>query len=102
MYFFTLIQAACDSQFRFVYMNCHSPGSTNDVVVYRRSGLPDKVEALPLTRYIVGYNACKATEHVLTPFSGSEKDDPAKDAYNFYLSQIRIRIEMCFGRLVFK
>ena len=83
-------------------MNCLSPGSTNDVVAYRRSGLPDKVEALPLTRYVVGDNAYTPTEHVLTPFSGSEKDDPAKDAYNFYVSQVRIRIEMCFGRLVSK
>jgi len=83
-------------------MNCLSPGSTNDIVAYRRSGLPDKVEALPLMRYVVGDNAYTPTEHVLVPFSGSEKDDPAKDAYNYHLSQVRIRIEMCFGRFVSK
>ena len=30
------------------------------------------------------------------------RHDPAKDAYNFYLSQLRIRVEMSFGRLVGK
>ena len=28
--------------------------------------------------------------------------DPAQDAFNFYLSQLRIRVEMAFGRLVNK
>jgi len=39
---------------------------------------------------------------VLVPFSGSEKDDHGKDSYNYYLSQMRIRIEMALGRLVSK
>ena len=64
--------------------------------------MPQLVEALPRTRYVVGDNAYTPTEHVLVPFSGSEKDDHDKDCYNFYLSQMRIRIEMAFGRLVSK
>ena len=99
---FYSIQAACDSQCRFVFMNCSSPGGTNDIAAYRRSTLPDKVEGLPLTRYVVGDNAYTPTEHVLVPFSGSEKEEPEKDVYNYHLSQLRIRIEMCFGRLVSK
>ena len=84
-------------------MNSTSPGGTNNIAAYRRSTLPDKVEALPLTRYMVGDNAYTPTEHVLVPpFSGSEKPDPGKDAYNHHLSQLRIRIEMCFGRFVSK
>ena len=83
-------------------MNCTSPGGTNDIAAYRPSSLPDKVESLHLTRYVVGDNAYTPTEHVLVPFSGSEKEDPGKDAYNYHLSQLRIRIEMCFGRLVSK
>ena len=83
-------------------MNCSSPGGTNDIAAYRRSSLPDKVEALPLTRYVVGDNAYTPTEHLLVPFSGSEKEDSGKDCYNYYLSQLRIRIEMCFGRFVSK
>ena len=45
-------------------------------------------------------NAYTPTEHVLVPFSGSDKEDPGKYAYNYHLSQLRIRIEICFGILV--
>ena len=81
---------------------CSSPGGTNNIVAYRCSTLPDKVEALPLTSYVVGDNAYTPTEHVLVPFSGPEKEDPGNYAYNYHLSQLRIRIEVCFGRLVSK
>jgi len=37
---------------------------------------------------------------VLVPFSGPEKDDHDKDCYNYFLSQMEIRMEMAFGRLV--
>ena len=40
---------------------------------------------------MVGDNAYICSETLLTPFSGVEKDDPSKDALNFYLSQMRIR-----------
>ena len=67
---------------------------------YKKSSLPDMVEALPFTRYVVGDNAYTPSEHVLVPFAGADKTDPLKDTYNFHLSQVRIRIEMAFGRLV--
>ena len=41
----------------------------------------------------------------MTPFNKSElqvKDTKARDSYNFYLSQLRIRIEMAIGILVNK
>ena len=83
-------------------MNCKFPGATNDASAYKRSSLSDIVEALPRTCYIVGDNAYTPTEHLPVPFSGSEKDDPTKDTFTFHLSQLRIRIEMAFGRLVSK
>jgi hypothetical protein len=39
---------------------------------------------------------------MLTPFTGGHRNDPTKDAYNFFLSQMRIRIEMSFGLLTNK
>jgi len=42
------------------------------------------------------------TETLLTPFSGKEKKDPEKDAFNFYLSQLWIRIEQTFGLMTNK
>jgi hypothetical protein len=39
---------------------------------------------------------------MLIPFVGTDRCDPSQDAFNYYLSQVRIRVEMAFGRLVNK
>jgi DDE superfamily endonuclease len=72
------------------------------IVAYRKSNLPKYIESLPLGNYAIGDNAYICTEHLLTPFSGDQKKNVYNFAYNFYLSQCRIRIEMAFGRLVNK
>ena len=56
------------------------------------------ISGLPLGRYVIGDNAYVCTEHLLTPFPGTQRSEPEKNNYNFYLSQLRIRIEMTFGR----
>ena len=55
------------------------------------------IQKLPPRRFVIGDNAYVCSETLLTPFSGREKNDPSKDAFNFYLSQLRIRIEQTFG-----
>ena len=57
---------------------------------------------MPPRRFVVGDNAYVCSETLLTPFSGIEKDDPSKDALNFYLSQLRICIEQTFGLMIGK
>ena len=57
------------------------------------------VVALARWIFILGDNAYRLPNKVLIPFSGSSKQDANNDAYNFYLSQLRIRVEMTFGRL---
>ena len=37
---------------------------------------------------LVGDAAYELTEHVLTPYTGSQQPDQGKDAFNFYLSQV--------------
>jgi len=64
--------------------------------------LPEKIEALPLGKYVLADNAYACTEHLLTPFAGNQKNDFVNSAYNFYLSQCRIQIEMAFGFLTNK
>mgnify|MGYP001810207069 CR=1 FL=1 len=63
-------------------------------------GLTKKIENLPLGRYVIGDNAYVCTEHLLTPFPGEQRNQPEFDVYNFYVSQLRIRIEMTFGRFM--
>jgi len=41
------------------------------------------IQKLPPRRFVVGDNAYDCSETLLTPFSGIEKDDPSKDAFNF-------------------
>jgi hypothetical protein len=96
------LQGVCDSKCRFLFAAVAAPGGTNDITAYRKTGLSNKIENLPLGKYVIGDNAYICTEHLLTPFSGSQKKDKKNDAYNFHLSRFRIRIEMTFGRFVNK
>lgn len=74
----------------------------SDIKAYESTSLKGKVESLPNLHYIIGDNAYVPSEHLLVPFSGSQRQNPANDAYNFYLSQLRIRIEMAFGLMTSK
>lgn len=96
------IQGICDSKCRFIFLASAAPGGCNDIVAYRRCGLQPMINSLPLGRYIIGDNAYVCSEHLLTPFSGNEKFEARKDAFNFYISQLRIRIEMAFGMMTNK
>ena len=60
------------------------------------------IQNLPTGKFVAGDNAYVCSEHLLTPFLGDEKREPQKDAYNFYLSQLRIRIKQAFGFMTTK
>jgi DDE superfamily endonuclease len=96
------IQAACDHRCRFTEVCVSSPGGHNDIIAYRKSSLPKLIERLPIGKYMIGDIAYVCSEHLLTPFSGESRKDPNKDTFNFYVSQLRIRIEMAFGLLTTK
>ena len=96
------IQAACDYRCRFVFVSVAAPGGVNDITAFRKTQLSRIIHTLPKGKFIIGNNAYVCSEHLLTPYSGDEKNDPRKDAYNFYISQLRIRIEQAFGFMVNK
>jgi hypothetical protein len=52
--------------------------------------------------HLLGDNAYVLSEHMLIPFSGSQRDDPAKSTYNYFLSQLRIPVEQTFARFTGK
>ena len=64
--------------------------------------LPKALDGLPLGAYIVGDAAYTLTDKCLTPFTGSQRSDPTKDAYSFFSSQVRIQVDMAFGLLTTK
>ena len=60
------------------------------------------IEDLPPGYFVSCDCAYSITEHLIGPYSGPERFLEKNDAFNFYLSQLRIRIEMCFGLMVTK
>jgi len=96
------VQAACDHKRRFVYAALAAPGGANDIAAFRKTQCSKIVQNLPLRKFLIGDNAYVCSETLLTPFSGLEIDEPAKDAFNFYLSHLRIRIEQTFGMMTTK
>ena len=96
------VQAVCDIQCRFMFFGVVAPGKCGDQVAFERTPLFDYIKQLPDGYYIIGDAAYSVGEKMLTPFTGGHRSDPEKDAYNFFLSQLRIRIEMSFGLLTNK
>jgi len=93
------VQATCDANYRFCSMSAIAAGSTNDWAAWNRSELSTAVLGLPPGFYMVGDAAYPLSNELLTPYPGKllPRD---KDAYNFYLSQLRVKIEQAFGILV--
>ncbi len=86
-----------------MYFGVVSPGSTNDNISYPIAvGLKDKVESLPPGMYCVADAAYTLQENLLVPFTGLDRTDPSNDSFNFYMSQLRICVEMAFGPLTNK
>lgn len=58
------------------------------------------IESLPPGYYVLGDNAYMCSDHMLVPFPGRLTPGEMQDTFNFYLSQLRVRVENCFARLV--
>jgi hypothetical protein len=96
------VQAMCDADCRFLFFSVASPGKTNDSVAIRKTSLPAYVETLPPGYFIASDCAYSLSEHLITPYSGPQRYSERCDNFNFFLSQLRIRIEMAFGLLCTK
>ena len=100
----SLINASCFKNASCVThpVHCTLPGGLPDITAYRSCKLSDLVEDLPAGFHVIGDNAYMASEHLLTPFCGADARISENDNFNFFLSQLRIRIEMTFGLLTTK
>ena len=96
------LQAVCDIKLRFIFVGIGGPGATPDVSAYNYLSIRQLVEQLPGTYHLVGDAAYVLTNKMLTPFTGASRSEHVNDVFNFHLSQLRIRIEMAFGRLTSK
>jgi hypothetical protein len=96
------VQAVCDHRSRFIFFATVAPGKSADQTAFERTSLYQLVANLPPGYYLAADAAYTLTEKCLVPFTGSQREDKNKDAFNFFLSQLRIRIEMAFGLLTNK
>jgi hypothetical protein len=93
------MQALCDAKLHFLFVSAMTPGRTNDFTAYKMSNLSSLIEQLPKGYWCGRDNVYVNTEHLLSPFPG-QLISPERDAFNFFLSQLRERIENTFARYV--
>ena len=97
------VQAMVGPDLEFFYVCIAAPGKTNDVRAIKRcKGLIEWLQALPNGYFISGDNAYIISRKVLVPHDKPQCDHESKRVFNYYLSQLRIRVEMAFGLLTTK
>ena len=98
------VQAMCDPNLLFLYACVAAPGKVNDIrAFYRCTPLLRWLEALPGENFIGGDNAYPLSQKILVPFNKVDMAGEERHrAFNYYISQLRVRIEMAFGRLTTK
>ena len=93
----------CDANLRIRYAAVAASGKTNDCRAFRKLyHLKEWLDSLPDGFFIIGDNAYGLCNRLLIPFSGADKSEEENDVFNFFLSHLRILIEMTFGRLTTK
>lgn len=97
-------QAVSDVRGRILDIAIPYGGSSADCIAFERSKLFGRCEdgLMKNGNILFGDNAYLNTQYMATPYSnvhGNDKEK-SKDDYNFYHSQLRIRVECSFGMLV--
>jgi len=96
------VQAACDAFCRFQFIGVAGPGSMPDSQAVEECGLDELVDGLPDNYVAIADAAYTPTEKMCALFYGTQARQEDKDNFNFYGSQLRIRIEMAFGMMTMK
>ena len=93
-------QAVSDVRGRFLDISIGLPGASSDCIAFEGSDLYERLEGGILKNGLVLYgdNAYINTRYMATPFPNVSSG--SKDDYNFFQSQLRIRVECAFGQLV--
>jgi hypothetical protein len=94
------MQAICDSEGRFLEVWITSPASASDYITYITSPFYQNLKAPGFLKpglALFGDNAYVTKRFMVSPFKSAVRG--VRDDYNFFQSQLRIRIEMAFGML---
>jgi DDE superfamily endonuclease len=95
------MQGTCDSECRFLDVCIKHPAATSDFLSFTTSSLYRKLEEkdfLAPGLCIFGDAAYPNSRYFISPYKSVSSG--TKDDFNFYHSQLRIKIECAFGQLV--
>jgi DDE superfamily endonuclease len=95
------LQGTCDAFGRFLDISIGHPASTSDFLAFTTSKLHALLEVpgfLAPGLCVFGDSAYVNNAYFITPFKNVKKG--VKDSFNFYQSQLRIKIECAFGMFV--
>ena len=96
------IQAVADHHCRFTFIAFAGPGVMGDKDAIAETSLKDLIENLPFGICVIGDAAYCPSEHLVPVYQGLAKAEPRYDNFNYFASQLRIRIEMAFGMMNMK
>ena len=74
----------------------------NDNKAVSECDLFDLIQNLPVLYCVIADAAYQPTEHLISMYYGTDKTKRACNNFNFFASQLRIRVEMAFGRMTKK
>jgi hypothetical protein len=94
------MQAIVDHLGRFLFIAVAAPGSQPDVNAFNRTSPHTLLMNLPLGHFLLGDNAYKPSEKLVSTFGGANQFNVDCDNCNYYMSQCRIRVKMAFGMMV--
>ena len=94
------IQAACNHNCHFLFIGVTGPGIMGDHQAIHECGLSKLVESTRGVLYCIGDCAYTLTEKLLPIYRSEQSAKERYDNFNFYTSQLHIRIEMAFGVMV--
>ena len=98
------LQAICDHTRRFIWVEMKWPAATSDYMAWVTSALCVALENNAITQKIlegftfIGDNAYVKKPYMATPIKGVHGGH--LDAYNYYVTQLRVFIECTFGLFV--
>jgi DDE superfamily endonuclease len=96
------VQAAVDSKCRFQFIGVGGPGVSSDRHALITSKLFNLLKMIPSPYVAIGDAGYTAFEFLAAIFNAYFARNPKYDNFNYFASQLRIRVEMAFGLLVMK
>lgn len=94
------MQAVSDVHGRFLLFEVQAPGGMNDTQAFELMDLKVLLESGKLSAgyWIAGDAAYTCSDHMIGPYIGNLTEE--QDNFNWAQSQLRIRVEMAFGKYV--